>query len=154
MTSPMPRLARMTRPITSPTISQLPSMGTPRPNTSKATLIAAMMALTMPRPRYLPRTSSNELTGETRNSSSAPDMRSRTKDNAVSVTAMCWSISASAAGAAKPTTFGCVGATLVTWTVVGAATTSGGTRTGGDTFSSRYDWPSVTACRMISRLIC
>ena len=43
-----------------------------------------------------------------------PDSRSRTNDSAVSVTAMCWSISASAAGAAKPTTLGWLGATLVT----------------------------------------
>ena len=74
----------------------------------------------------MPRTSSSEFTGETLNSSIAPESRSRTKESAVSVTAMCCSISANAAGAANATTLGWLGATFVTSATVGWAMTSGG----------------------------
>jgi hypothetical protein len=95
-------------------------------NTSSAVVTAAMTALTRPSPRYLPSTSSSELTGEMRNSSIAPLSRSRTKDRAVSVTAMCCRMSARTAGAEKDTTDGSLGAMFSVRTVVGAAMTSGG----------------------------
>ena len=74
----------------------------------------------------MPVTSSAVVIGEIRNSSNNPLVRSRTTDNAISVIAMCWRISARTAGPKNWTIVGEEAATFSRTTWVGAATTSGG----------------------------
>ena len=65
-------------------------------------------------------------TGEIRNSSIIPVVRSRMTDRAMSDTAMCWRMSASTAGPKYSTTVGWTGAMLLTSARVGDAMISGG----------------------------
>ena len=81
---------------TSPTA---PTIGTPSPSTSRATVSVAMAPPINPKARTFPVSTSAALTGAMRNSSITPLVRSRTRDIATSVTARCWRIRASTAGA-------------------------------------------------------
>ncbi len=107
-----------------------------------------------PNARSLPTSTSAVLTGAMRNSSITPLVRSRTSDIATSVTARCWRISASTAGAKYEVTPGVVGATFTISAVVGAAITSGGmAAASGWPAAMAYPWPSAAARRMMSRLM-
>ena len=76
-----------------------PRNGTPRTATIRASVIGRDAAAEQAEGEDLAHEHLQVLTGETRNSSMTPLVRSRTSDRAMSVTARCWRISARTAGA-------------------------------------------------------